>query len=68
MEGAHVRHLPVLNDDAALVGMLSLKDLAKFGLDLETWGRVLKSTAPDRNERARMHAPKTYSTKPKLRD
>ena len=68
MEGAHVRYLPVLDDDVALVGMLSLEDLAKFDLDLKTSGRVLKSTVPDRGERVPAHAPKTYSTKPKLKD
>jgi len=66
MEGAHVRHLPVLDQEEALVGMLSLEDLARSGLEPEIAERVIKSTASDSQGHEQVHAPKAYSTKPKL--
>ncbi|MGD9538947.1 MAG: CBS domain-containing protein [Alphaproteobacteria bacterium] len=66
MEGAHVRHLPVLDQEGRLVGMLSLEDLTRSSLEPEILERVIENTVPDRQEDEQVHAPKAYLTKPKL--
>lgn len=65
MEGARVRHLPVLNHEQALVGILSLGDLVRNGLEAEA-ERVVKHTDRHAKEENSAHAPTAYSTKPTL--